>query len=171
MGDISTILGTSAGVRTLTDQIPGPNGPLPLLIIDQRPGLAVRDDPAGPADPLYATLFGMGLAPVTTISQPPAPTILTGPPDPAIGWRLELSAPRAARLTAPNGTVVYDGECEQARPWCELITSTSQCAVLIGAVGLHPTDERPFAWIETLLDRAAQANELAGGLIAAAARR
>jgi hypothetical protein len=41
------------------------------------------------------------------------------------------------------------------------LTHTNQCAVLIGAIGLHP-DERPFTWIETLLDRAAQANELVG---------
>jgi hypothetical protein len=154
----------SSGTRTLTDQIPGPDGPLALLIIDQRPELAVR---SSPADPVFATLLGMGLATVNTISQPPAPTMLTEPPAAARGWRLELTAPRAARLTAPDGTIVYDGECEQAAPWVDLITSTKRCAVLIGATGLYPDSDRPFTWMETLLDRAAQAGELVGGVVAA----
>jgi hypothetical protein len=157
-----------AGTRTLTDQISGPDGPLPLLIIDQRPGLAVRNDPAEPADPVFAALLGRGLSPVTTISQPPAPAILTEPPTPAPGWHLELSGRRAARLSAPDGTIVYDGECGgQARPWRALITRTHRCALLIGAVGLYPTEKRPFAWIETLLDDAAHAEELVGGLVEA----
>jgi hypothetical protein len=153
-------------VRTLTDQLPGPNGPLPLLILDQRPKLAMRSDPTEPADPLFSALLGMGLTTVSTISQGPAPALIAEAPAPAPGWRLELSAPRAARLTAPNGTIIYDGECEQAPPWCALITRTNQCAVLIGAIGLYP-DERPFTWIEALLDQAAHANELVGGLVAA----
>jgi hypothetical protein len=157
----------SSDMRTLTDQLPGPDGPLALLLLDQRPTLAGRSDPTEPADPLFATLFGMGLTTVTTISQGPAPALIAEPPAPAPGWRLELSAPRAARLTAPNGTIVYDGECEQAPPWRALIAHTDQCAVLIGAIGLYPTGERPFTWMETLLDQAAHAKELVGGLVAA----
>jgi hypothetical protein len=156
----------SANMRTLTDQLPGPDGPLPLLLLDQRPTLAVRGDPTEPADPLFDTLLGLGLTTVTTISQPSAAALLARPPAAAPGWRLELSAPRAARLTAPNGTIVYDGDCEQAPPWLALITDTNQCAVLIGAVGLYP-DERPFTWLQTLLDQAAHANELVGGRVAA----
>lgn len=155
-----------ADIRTLTDQMPGPDGPFPLLVLDQRPGLAVRGDPVDRADPVYATLLGMGLAPVTAISEPAAPTLLAAPPAAAPGWRLELPTLRTARLTAPDGTVVYDGTCGgQAPPWRDLITRTKRCAVLIGAVGLHPTAERPFAWIQTLLDRAARADELVGGLV------
>ncbi|HEX3788536.1 MAG TPA: hypothetical protein VHW44_11795 [Pseudonocardiaceae bacterium] len=159
--------GRGAEMRTLTDQIPGPDGPLPLLILDQRPELAVRTDPTERADPLFAALRAMGLTPVTTISQPPGPALLAEPPAPAPGWRLDLSAPRAARLTAPDGTIVHDGQCEQAPPWCALITRTNRCAVLIGAIGLYPSDDRPFTWIETLLDQAAHAKELVGGLVAA----
>jgi len=159
--------GSRADRRTLTDQIPGPDGPLALLLLDQRPQLALRGDPTERADPFYSALIGMGLSPVTTISQPPAPALLTEPPAPAPGWRLELSARRAARLTAPNGTIIYDGECGQARPWRTLITRTNRCAVLIGAIGLYPTGERPFTWIETLLDQAAHAQELVGGLVEA----
>lgn len=156
-------------VRTLTDEMPGPDGPLPLLILDFRPGLAVRADPPEPADPFYATLLDMGLTPVTTISDPPGAALLTQPPAPAPGWRLDLTGPRTARLTAPDGTIVYDGTCGgQARPWRAQIIRTGRCVVLVGAVGLYPREgERPFTWIETLLDRAAHATELAGGLVAA----
>lgn len=164
---VPTLLGPGADIRTLTDEITGPDGPVPLLIIDQRPALAVRDDPAERADPVFAALLGMGLPPVTAISRPATPTLLTEPPTPTPGWLLELSASRAARLTAPAGTIVYDGECAQARPWRTLITRTNRCAVLIGAVGLYPTDERPFTWIQTLLDQAAHAEELVGGLVEA----
>lgn len=165
-GTFRPILIEPVGLRTLTDQIPGPDGPFPLLVVDRRPGLAVRTDPADPADPVYATLLGMGLAPVTTIGEPAAPTLLTAPPTPAPGWRLELPTLRTARLTAPDGTVVHDSTCGgQAPPWRDLITRTKKCAVLIGAVGLYPTTERPFTWIQTLLDRAARADELVGGLV------
>ncbi len=154
----------SSDMRALTDQIPGPDGPLALLILDQRPTLTTHGDSA---DPIFATLLGMGLTTVTTVSQSPAPALIAEPPAPTPGWRLDLSAPRGARLTAPNGTVVYDGECEQAPPWCALITDTHRCAVLIGAIGLYPTEDRPFTWIETLLDQAAHAKELVGGLVEA----
>jgi hypothetical protein len=160
----------SSDIRTLTDQITGPDGPLALLLLDQRPTLATRTDPTEPADPLFCALHDMGLTQGITINRPSAPTLITEPPAPAPGWRLELSAPRAARLTAPNGTIVYDGECEQAPPWRTLITSTHQCAVLIGAIGLYPeSGERPFTWMQTLLDQAAHAKELVGGLVEATA--
>lgn len=68
--------GSRADRRTLTDQIVGPDGPLALLLIDQRPRLTLRSDPAERADPFYSALLGM--APVTTISQPPAPAYPAG---------------------------------------------------------------------------------------------
>jgi hypothetical protein len=90
------------------------------------------------------------------------------PPAPAPGWRLELSARRAARLTAPDGSIMYGGECGQPRPWRALITRTNRCAVLIGAIGLYPNPgERAPTRITTLLDQAAHAAELVGGLVEA----
>ena len=86
---------------------------------------------------------------------------------PAPGWRLELSARRAARLTAPDGSIVYGGECGQPRPWRALITRTGRCAVLIGAIGLRATPVNAPTRIETLLDQAVDAEELVGGLVEA----
>jgi hypothetical protein len=164
--------GTGADVRALTDELPGPDGPLPLLILDERPEMAVRRGPDGRVNLFVSSLLSMGLSLVTTISEtvPGTPEVIeVGEPlAPAPGWRLELSALRAARLTAPDGSVIFGGECGQARPWRALITRTNPCAVLIGAVGLWPRPgERAPTRITTLLDEAAHAGELAGGLVEA----
>jgi hypothetical protein len=56
----------------------------------------------------------------------------------------------------------------QPRPWRALITRTNRCAVLIGAIGLYPNPgERAPTRITTLLDQAAHAAELVGGLVEA----
>jgi hypothetical protein len=84
---------------------------------------------------------------------------------PATGWRFELSGRRIARLAAPDGSLVWGRDFNQPFPWRRLMTRTGRCVVLIGAIGLYPTAERPFAWITTLLDQAAHAGELVGGLV------
>ena len=151
------------GYRALTDHLLGPDGPLPLLILDRRPdraGPGPREDAGRFAD----GLLGRGLAPVTA-TPPTGPTTfdLAEPLTPAPGWRLDLSAPRAARLTTPDGSLLWAGECAQAPPWIDQITGTGRCAVLIGAIGLWA--DRPPARIETMLN---QSGDLVGGLVAAA---
>jgi hypothetical protein len=172
-------------MAALTDVLPGADGPLPLLILDQRPEMTVRSGAAEGVNLFVSALLSMGLTLVTTISEQLAqamdgqaealahaqaassePWVL--PPAPAPGWRLELSARRAARLTAPDGSIIWGGECGQPRPWRALITRTSRCAVLIGAIGLYPNPgERAPTRITTLLDHAAHAEELVGGLVEA----
>jgi hypothetical protein len=174
-----------ADITALTGVLPGPDGPLPLLVLDQRPEMAVRSGPAERVNLSVSALLSMGLTLVTTISEQlaqamdaqaealvhaqaasPGPWVL--PPAPAPGWRLELSGRRAARLTAPDGSIMYGGECGQPRPWRALITRTNRCAVLIGAIGLYPNPgERAATRITTLLDQAAHAEELVGGLVEA----
>ncbi len=156
-------------MRALTDVRLGPDGPLPLLILDQRPDLVARRGPDEHPDLSVSALLSLGLTPVNTATATAATAAAIGqPPVPAPGWRLELSALRAARLTAPDGSIVWDGECGQPRPWRGLIAGTSRCAVLIGAIGLWPgSGVRAPSRLETRLDQAAQAGELAGGLVAA----
>jgi hypothetical protein len=176
---------TGADMAALTGVLPGPDGPLPLLILDQRPETTVPGGPAGRVNLSVPALLGRGLTLVTAISEQlaqamdgqagalaraqaasPRPRVL--PPAPAPGWRLVLSARRSARLTAPGGPVVYGGECGQPGPWRALITRTGRCTVLIGAIGLYPSPgERAPTRITTLLDQAAHAGELAGGLVEA----
>ncbi|HEX3782471.1 MAG TPA: hypothetical protein VHX38_22635 [Pseudonocardiaceae bacterium] len=174
--------GTGSDMRALTADLAGPDGPLSLLILDQRPEMAVRG-PVEQVNPFFSGLLSLGLTLVTTISEQLAeamdgqagalayaqaagagPWVLPAAPE----WRLELSARQAARLTAPDGSIVWDGTCGQARPWRAQINRTNRCAVLIGAIGLHPNPgERAFTRITTLLDQAAHAEELVGGLVEA----
>jgi hypothetical protein len=162
---------TGADMAALTGVLPGPDGPLPLLILDQRPETTVPGGLAGRVNLSVPALLGRGLTLVTAISEQlaqamdgqagalaraqaasPRPRVL--PPAPAPGWRLVLSARRSARLTAPGGPVVYGGECGQPGPW--------------RALGLYPSPgERAPTRITTLLDQAAHAGELAGGLVEA----
>jgi hypothetical protein len=85
-------------MRAPTDVMAGPEGPLPLLILDRQPEPAGHRGPAGhrsPAEPVnlpVSALLSMGLSPITA-------TTISEPPGPAPGWRLELSGRRAARLT------------------------------------------------------------------------
>lgn len=182
-GRIAAGSGEAWPCRPLTADLPGPDGLLSLLLLDQRPEMAVRGAPDERVTLFYSALLSMGLTLVTTISEQLAEAI-DGPgealahahaagPEPwdlplAPGWRLELSALRSARLTAPDGSLVWDGECGQPQPWRAQITRTNRCAVLIGAIGLFPEPgARPFTRIITLLDQAAHAGELVGGLVEA----
>jgi hypothetical protein len=160
--------------------LPGPDGFLPLLLLDLRPDMAVRagseDHAAQRTACSIAALLGMGLTPITTISRRLAQAMdgrTEGTsPEPwsipqAAGWRCELSGRRVARLTAPDGSVVWGRDFGQPFPWRKLLTRTRRCVVVIGAIGLYPTAERPPTRITTLLDQAAHAGELAGGLVEA----
>jgi hypothetical protein len=159
--------------RTLMADLPGPDGSLPLLILDVRPDMAVRSGPDERVTRDIAALLSMRLPLVTTISEQLAmamdgegtgrePRVLPR----ATGWRFELSGRRVARLTAPDGPVIWDRDFDQPFPWRRLITRTGRCVVLIGAIGLYPTSARAFTSITTLLDQAADAGELVGGLVA-----
>jgi hypothetical protein len=179
---VSVMTDEQETMAALTGVLPGPDGPLALLILDQRPEMAVRSGPAGRVNLSVSALLGMGLTLVTTISEQLAGAMdaqagalahaQTAIAEPCVlplarapGWRLELSARRAARLTAPDGSIMYGGECGQPRPWRALITRTNRCAVLIGAIGLYA--ERAPTRVTTLLDQTADAEELVGGLVEA----
>lgn len=160
--------------RTMLADLPVPDGFLPLLILDLRPDMAVRGDPDERVTRCIAELQSRGLTPITTISQQLADALDNQPADPApwvippaTGWRFELSGRRIERLTAPDGSLIWGQDHGQPGRWRMLITRTHRCVVLIGAIGFYPeSGERPFTWLTTLLDQAAQAGELVGGLVA-----
>ncbi len=58
-----------ADITALAGVLPGPDGPLPLLILDQRPEMAVRSGPAERVNLSVSALLSMGLTLVTTISE------------------------------------------------------------------------------------------------------
>ena len=105
--------------RALTAVLPGPDGPLPLLILDQRPEMAVRSGPDERMNLFVSALLTMGLTLVTTISEQlaqamdgqaealahaqaagPEPWVL--PPSPARGGG--LSCPPAKQRDLPPRT-------------------------------------------------------------------
>ena len=170
---------TAAGVdgaahwRTMLADLPVPDGFLPLLILDLRPGMAVRGGPDEDVTRAISALRNSGLTPITTISQQLADAVDDQPGDPgpwdippAAGWRFELSGRRIQRLTAPDGSLIWGQDRDQPGRWRMLITRTGRCVVLIGAIGLYPESaDRPFTWLTTLLKQAADAGELLGGLV------
>jgi hypothetical protein len=159
--------------RTMLADLPVPDGFLPLLILDLRPDMAVRGGPDERVTRTVSDLLNSGLTPITTISQQLADALDNQPADPepwdippATGWRFELSGSRITRLTAPDGPLVWGEDHGQPGRWRMLITRTRRCVVLIGAIGLYAkSDERPFTWLTTLLQQAADAGELVGGLV------
>ena len=58
-----------AEMAALTDVLPSPDGSLPLLILDQRPEMAVRSGPADRVNLFVSPLLSTGLTLVTTISE------------------------------------------------------------------------------------------------------
>jgi hypothetical protein len=105
-----------------------------------------------------ATLLRHGLALMPTGSQLP---------DLAEGWRLQLPDRYRARLLEAEGVVVYNGECAQPGDWGRLVGSAGACVVLVGTIGLYALADQDLTGdrIQQLLDEAANAGMLAGGLV------
>jgi hypothetical protein len=68
-GRIAALSGPAWGCRALKADLPGPDGPLPLLILDVRPEMAVRSGLDERVNLLVTALLSMGLTLVTTISE------------------------------------------------------------------------------------------------------
>jgi hypothetical protein len=106
-----------------------------------------------------AGLLERGLGLITSGGQPP---------DLAEDWRLHRPDRHHARLVEGRDSVVYDGECAQPEDWVQLVDSVGACVVLIGTtIGLYstPGDELSGDRIRGMLDEAASAGQLAGGLV------
>ncbi len=87
---------------------------------------------------------------------------------PVDGWLSQL-APDAARLLAPDASVAYEGGLDQPPDWLDLARRVNACVVLIGTIGpyAYPGDELTVPDLHRLLNQAAQAGELVGGLVRA----
>ena len=88
-------------------------------------------------------------------------------PQPAEGWRLDLSDREGAQLIDARGVVVYEGACDQPGDWLEVVSEVGACVILIGTVGLYavPDDEMSVGRFHQMLNKAARAGALAGGLV------
>ena len=88
-------------------------------------------------------------------------------PEPVENWRLHRPDPDSVRLVLSGHSVVYDGPCDQPDGWATLVDSVGSCVVLFGTIGLYavPDDELNEARIRRMLDEAARAGLLVGGIV------
>jgi hypothetical protein len=88
-------------------------------------------------------------------------------PDLAAGWQLLRPDQMSALLLVPDGAVAYQGGCDQPDEWARLVDAVGACIVLVGTIGLYAaSDEELTVSVHQMLDDAARAGSLAGGLIA-----
>jgi hypothetical protein len=85
----------------------------------------------------------------------------------AEGWELRLKGRDAATLRRPDGTTEYEGECDQPDSWRQLVLGTGVCVMLLGQLGLYavPDGEMTVERLFSLIDTAARAGELVGGIV------
>jgi hypothetical protein len=105
-----------------------------------------------------AALLNYGLTLMTSGSQLP---------ELARDWRLHRFRPDSARLVEAKGSVVYRGPCDQPGDWAALVDAAGACVVLAGTIGLYtvPDGELTEERIHRMLDEAAHAGLLAGGIV------
>ena len=110
-------------------------------------------------DLLTAYLLASGWTLMRSLDQRPG-----HPP----GWQLRAPAPGNLLLTAPDGSVMYDGECGWPPQWRGAAQGSGYSVVLAGSIGLYATQGRQLTTddLTGMLTRAATAGELTGALIA-----
>jgi len=131
----------------------------PLLLLERRIETARFTAGGEKINVTLAALLRRGLEPVCSVGQLPGP---------AQGWRLRRPDRFTALLLGRGGEVVYHGACAQPDDWGQLVDAAGVCVVLAGTIGLYavPDEELTTGRVHRLLDHAARAGALAGGLIA-----
>jgi len=151
---------SSGEMRARAIAIPYPGGAAmqPLLLLEAQGGSWIRDEHGTLAERGVGRLVELGMTQLRAGDQIPGP---------ARGWKLILEA-ETARLAAPDERNFYDGDCDQHPRWRALVRSAGSCLVLIGPVGLYSQQgvSTSIATVRAILDRAARAGLLAGGLVA-----
>lgn len=131
----------------------------PLLLLERRIETARFTAGGEKINVTLAALLRGGLEPVRSAGHLPRP---------ARGWRLRRPDHFTALLLGRGGEVVYQGACAQPDDWGQLVDVAGVCVVLAGTIGLYavPDEEFTTGCVHQLLDDAARAGALAGGLIA-----
>jgi hypothetical protein len=153
--------GDGSDMRAMTLVLSYPVEPRvrPLLLLEHRVETA-RFTPGGERiNVTMAAMLSRGLALVGAGDEMP---------DLAEGWQLLRPDRSSALLLVPEGEVAYRGGCDQPDEWARLVDAAGACIVLVGTIGLYaiPDDELTAARVHRMLDEAARAGSLAGGLIA-----
>ncbi len=82
------------------------------------------------------------------------------------GWQLRAPAPGKLMLIAPDGLVMYDGECGWPSQWRDTAQEWGYSVMLAGSIGLYATRDRQLTAddLADMLTCAATAGELTGAL-------
>jgi hypothetical protein len=131
----------------------------PLLLLERRIEAARFAAGGDKINMTLAALLRRGLEPVGSVEQLPGP---------ARGWRLRRPDRFSALLLGRDGEIVYHGPCAQPDDWGRLVDAAGACVVLAGTIGLYavPGEALTAGRVRRLLDQAASAGALVGGLIA-----
>jgi hypothetical protein len=131
----------------------------PLLILEPKTELSAATAGGEQMNLLLSGLLDRGFTMLRTAGQFPAV---------ADGWLLQFTA-GAGRLLAPDDSVAYEGPLSQPASWIHLVRRSQACLVLAGTIGLYALadDDMTAADLRRLLNGAARAGELAGGLVRA----
>lgn len=130
----------------------------PLLLLERRVETATSTQGGETISLTMAALLSHGLALMVSGTQLP---------ELAEGWRLDRPDRRSARLVESGGVIVYSGDCAQPGDWVRLVDSVGACVVMVGTIGLYavPEEELTDGRVHQMLEEAAHAGMLAGGLV------
>jgi hypothetical protein len=179
-GRISARSGEEWHCRALTALTGGAEGQLPLLLLDQRPEMAVRSGPDERVNLFVSELLDMGLPPVTTIGEQLAQSMER----PGRGGRPRAPFPSARpRMAAgavrrPGSTTYRPGRVAHLQRGLRPAPAVAHADHQHQPVRRTDRRDRPvprpgkraFTSITTLLDQAAHEGELAGGLVSVLTR-
>ena len=153
--------GDGADMRAMTLVLSYPEEPAvrPLLLLEQRVEAATLTPGGERISVTMAAVLSHGLALMRADGEMP---------DLAAGWQLLRPDRTSALLLVPDGAVAYQGGCDQPDEWVRLVDAGGACIVLVGTIGLYAAsdEELTVSRVHQMLDEAARAGSLAGGLIA-----
>lgn len=149
-----------ADMRAMTLILEYPDEPelRPFLLLERRAETATSTQGGETISLTVAALLRHGLALMVSGSQLP---------ELAEGWRLHRPDRQSARLVESGGVIVYSGDCAQPGDWVRLVDSVGACVVMVGTIGLYavPDEELTDGRVHQMLEEAARAGMLAGGLV------
>jgi hypothetical protein len=129
----------------------------PLLLIEPQADATTMTESGKQINLFCSYMLDAGLTRVRTAEELPGR---------AEGWELHLHGSEVAALRSADA-IVYEGGFGQPEFWRKLVLSTCICVVLLGQIGLYPVqgDEMTFARLTSMIDSAARAGELVGGIV------
>jgi hypothetical protein len=144
-------------VHVATAVLPVADGARPLLLVELVTDVIGRSETGDRVDLMVGQWLALGLTLTARAAQ------LPGRPD---GWRLVLPGGDRVVVYGPGGEPMCDAECPQPPAWRHLVSSTRDCVLLTGPIGLAgmpPGTSVPE--LVRAINRTGKAGLLAGGVL------